>query len=231
MRNKVSLVVVELVVPIVKILGEIDLLRGPEGSHSVLVHLPDLTRTIKIVNISITLWTRECGTDLVVADREEDESLGRLLEQGLARESTELAKGWTRSREKRVAHFVLVAGDGEVTDEAISAVGGSLVDHGRSLDHRFEQIRRFREIERGERGRGLLGGSDRREDGGHGRRNTRESGGVKKSSEREFSFPFQCFFKTRNASNFIFSRRSRVPFPRLGTIRRVAKRVEKIEKA
>ncbi len=37
-----ALVVVETPVPVVKILGEIDLFCGPEGSLGLLVHLPDL---------------------------------------------------------------------------------------------------------------------------------------------------------------------------------------------
>jgi hypothetical protein len=37
-----ALVVIEALVPIVKILGEIDLLGGPERSLGLLVHLPDL---------------------------------------------------------------------------------------------------------------------------------------------------------------------------------------------
>lgn len=37
-----ALVVVEACVPVVEILGEIHLLRGPEGGLGLLVHLPDL---------------------------------------------------------------------------------------------------------------------------------------------------------------------------------------------
>ena len=40
--DEVTLIVVEAVVPVVKILGEIDLLGGPEGGFGLLVHLPDL---------------------------------------------------------------------------------------------------------------------------------------------------------------------------------------------
>ena len=40
--NEVSLVIIESVVPVVKILGEINLFGGPERSLSLLVHLPDL---------------------------------------------------------------------------------------------------------------------------------------------------------------------------------------------
>lgn len=52
-RNKVSLVIVESVVPVVKILGQIDFLCSPEGSLRFLVHLPDLTI---ISEESITLY-------------------------------------------------------------------------------------------------------------------------------------------------------------------------------
>ena len=39
-----ALVVVETLVPVVNVLGEIDLFCGPEGSLGLLVHLPDLWR-------------------------------------------------------------------------------------------------------------------------------------------------------------------------------------------
>lgn len=41
-----ALVVIEALVPVVKILGEIDLLSGPERSLGLLVHLPDLKQQI-----------------------------------------------------------------------------------------------------------------------------------------------------------------------------------------
>lgn len=37
-----ALVIVEAFVPVVKVLGQIDLLSSPEGSLGLLVHLPDL---------------------------------------------------------------------------------------------------------------------------------------------------------------------------------------------
>lgn len=40
--NKVSLIVIELVLPVVKIRGKVNLLGSPERSLSLLVHLPDL---------------------------------------------------------------------------------------------------------------------------------------------------------------------------------------------
>lgn len=43
--DEVSLVVVESVVPVVKILGEVDLLCGPERCLRFLIHLPDLLQS------------------------------------------------------------------------------------------------------------------------------------------------------------------------------------------
>ena len=40
--DEVAFIVVELVLPVVEILGEIHLLGSPEGGFSLLVHLPDL---------------------------------------------------------------------------------------------------------------------------------------------------------------------------------------------
>jgi len=40
--DEVALVIVQAVVPVVQILGQINLLGGPEGSFGLLVHLPDL---------------------------------------------------------------------------------------------------------------------------------------------------------------------------------------------
>lgn len=42
MGDEVALVIVEAVVPVVQVLGQIDLLSSPEGSLGLLVHLPDL---------------------------------------------------------------------------------------------------------------------------------------------------------------------------------------------
>ena len=41
-RDEEALVVVEALVPVVKILGEVDLFGGPKGGFGLLVHLPDL---------------------------------------------------------------------------------------------------------------------------------------------------------------------------------------------
>merc|ERR1711974_176604 len=56
-----ALVIVQAVVPVVEILGEIDLLCGPERSLGLLVHLPDI----------------------VVLDGEQDEASRVLLKEGL----------------------------------------------------------------------------------------------------------------------------------------------------
>ena len=42
MLDKVSLVVVQLVLPVVAVHSEVDFLGGPEGRFGLLVHLPDL---------------------------------------------------------------------------------------------------------------------------------------------------------------------------------------------
>jgi hypothetical protein len=41
-RDKVPLVVLQLVIPVVEILGEVDLLGGPKRSLRLLVHLPNV---------------------------------------------------------------------------------------------------------------------------------------------------------------------------------------------
>ena len=53
-RDKVSLVVVELVVPIVQILGQIDLFGSPEGCLGLLVELPDLRMVMKALSVIYT---------------------------------------------------------------------------------------------------------------------------------------------------------------------------------
>lgn len=45
-RDEEALVVVQFLVPVMKVFGKIDLLRGPEGSFSLLIHLPDLTEMV-----------------------------------------------------------------------------------------------------------------------------------------------------------------------------------------
>jgi hypothetical protein len=41
-RDEVALVVIEPVVPVVQVFGQINLFGGPEGGLGLLVHLPDL---------------------------------------------------------------------------------------------------------------------------------------------------------------------------------------------
>ena len=44
MGDEVALVVVESVVPVVEVFGEVDFFGGPEGGFGFLVHLPYLCR-------------------------------------------------------------------------------------------------------------------------------------------------------------------------------------------
>ena len=41
-RDEVALIIVEAVVPVVKVFGKVDFLGSPEGGFGFLVHLPDL---------------------------------------------------------------------------------------------------------------------------------------------------------------------------------------------
>lgn len=50
--NKVSLIVVELILPVVKIRGKVDLLSSPERGLSLLVHLPDLRLMLASIDAS-----------------------------------------------------------------------------------------------------------------------------------------------------------------------------------
>ena len=49
--DEVALVIVEAVVPVVQILGQINLLSSPEGGLGLLVHLPDL-----LIDMSLAMW-------------------------------------------------------------------------------------------------------------------------------------------------------------------------------
>ena len=79
MRNEVALVVVHAVVPVVEVLGEVDLLNRPEGGFSLLVHLPDLRPAMSRRRPATT---RRC-TNLMILDGEQDESALRLNQQRL----------------------------------------------------------------------------------------------------------------------------------------------------
>ncbi len=48
--NEVALIIVEAVVPVVKVLGEIDLFGGPEGGLCLLVHLPNLGGIVSLIS-------------------------------------------------------------------------------------------------------------------------------------------------------------------------------------
>lgn len=45
--DEVPLVIVQTVVPVMEILGQIDLLGRPEGGFGLLVHLPDLNASVR----------------------------------------------------------------------------------------------------------------------------------------------------------------------------------------
>lgn len=104
-RDEVLLVIVQAVVPVVQILGQINLLGGPEGSLSLLVHLPDLIEQWLVNWYSHSHCMYACPivgchftrrnasrvevrgslffTYLMVLDGEQDESLRVLLQDGL----------------------------------------------------------------------------------------------------------------------------------------------------
>ena len=88
MLDKVSLIVIELVLPIVAIHSQVDLLGGPERGFGLLVHLPDLQRPgASIIVRSCAQKEREftplMTTYLSVLDGEENESALGLLQQRL----------------------------------------------------------------------------------------------------------------------------------------------------
>lgn len=76
--DKVSLVVVKLVLPVVEIRSKIDLLGSPERSLSLLVHLPDLKPSA-----TSDATSEQKSTHLSVLDGEEDESAVGLLQERL----------------------------------------------------------------------------------------------------------------------------------------------------
>ena len=61
MLDEMSLVILELLVPVFLVLLEVDLIDGPEAGHLVLVHFPDV----------------------MVLDRKDNEAVGILFKQGL----------------------------------------------------------------------------------------------------------------------------------------------------
>jgi hypothetical protein len=72
MRDKVTHVIIEFVLPVVEVLGEIYTLGSPEGRLRLFVHLPNLDHLLD------TLETPSKGlrTYLVVLDREKNAALG-----------------------------------------------------------------------------------------------------------------------------------------------------------
>jgi hypothetical protein len=78
--NEVSLVVIESIVPVVKVLWEVNLFGGPERSLSLLVHLPDLyPRMLALVESLYAYRVVVDATNLMVLDWEKDESMRILL--------------------------------------------------------------------------------------------------------------------------------------------------------
>jgi hypothetical protein len=79
-----ALVVVEALVPIVEVLGEIDLFGGPEGGFGLLVHVPDLSWPVSVMFFTtLGREVRDALSYRVVLDGEEHETLGVLLKQRL----------------------------------------------------------------------------------------------------------------------------------------------------
>jgi len=84
-RDEEALVVVETLVPIMKILGQINLFCSPERCFGLLVHVPDL---VKVLDPSFIQFTRlkrvsRLVAYLVILDGKENESLRVLLENRL----------------------------------------------------------------------------------------------------------------------------------------------------
>ena len=89
--DEVSLVIVQTVVPVVQVLGQIDLFSSPERSFGLLVHLPDLIcgriqtsipLFVKKTNLRVTR-RRRVATYLMVLDGEKHEATRVLLKQRL----------------------------------------------------------------------------------------------------------------------------------------------------
>jgi hypothetical protein len=83
MGDEVALVIVQLVVPVVKILGEINFLCRPEGCLGLLVHLPNLLRDMLAARNTLRVARRGRDTNLVVLDWEQNEAVRVLLEKRL----------------------------------------------------------------------------------------------------------------------------------------------------
>ena len=79
--DEVTLIIVQSVVPVVKVFGEIDFFGGPEGRFGLLVHAPDLLQSRLAVRMgkqfTRNAWT---GSYLMVFNREEHEAVGVLLQ-------------------------------------------------------------------------------------------------------------------------------------------------------
>lgn len=82
-RNKVALVFVKPVLPVVEILGEIYLLGGPERRLRLFVHLPNLFNLLVTWPTTLEKPEKACGTYFVVLNREEDKATLRFFEKRL----------------------------------------------------------------------------------------------------------------------------------------------------
>lgn len=89
--DEVSLIIVQTVVPVVQVLGQVDLFSSPERSFGLLVHLPDLSCEeskmsislfVKKTNLRVTRG-RRVATYLMVLDGEQNEATRVLLQQRL----------------------------------------------------------------------------------------------------------------------------------------------------
>lgn len=82
-RDEELLIGSQAVVPVVEILGEVNLLSSPEGSLSLLVHLPNLSRAVSMGRVERPLYASKRVTYLMVLDGKENKTLGVLLKQRL----------------------------------------------------------------------------------------------------------------------------------------------------
>ena len=78
--DKVPLVVVQLVFPVVQVGGQVDLFGRPERSLGLLVHLPDLRVSHAPLFPDRVMTRRGQQTHLAVLDREQDKARGSLLQ-------------------------------------------------------------------------------------------------------------------------------------------------------
>ena len=83
MRDEVALVVVQSVVPVVEVFGEVDLFSCPEGGFCFLVHLPYLDRCKPSTFESTLRVPRVVNTNLVILDGEKHKAVRIFLKERL----------------------------------------------------------------------------------------------------------------------------------------------------